>query len=174
MMEFTFNIIRNNWKNIATGLVLLASLLMMRIIVVTSQLLFSGYPSFRVMMGLDLLFIILIPLLVIFISTESMEPKKGFLFPAIVVGILFPLCDALFLNPILLLSPAFYTPFLMGGLGFGLIGLAGCHYHRDFFRSIVFFTLGMGVILLNSATFIPITWYVITGDDAALLLIHGL
>jgi hypothetical protein len=174
MMEFTFNVPRNNRRDIATGLVLLASLLMMRIIVVISQLLFSGYPSFRVMMGLDLLFVILIPFFIIFISAESMELKKSFVLPAIVVGILFPICDALFLSPTLLLSPAFYIPFLIGGLGFGFIGLAGNHYHRNFSRSMVFFTIGIGVILLNSATFIPITWYVITGDAAALLFIQGL
>jgi hypothetical protein len=60
------------------------------------------------------------------------------------------------------------------GFGFGIIGLAGNKYHCDFKKSIIFFTIGMAVILINSANFIPITYYVLTGDATPLQFISGL
>jgi hypothetical protein len=174
MTELMFCITEKNRKIIGTCLVLLVSLLMMRFIVVISQLLFSGYPSFRIMMGLDLFFVLLIPFLVIFLSADSMDLKTSFLLPVIVIGFIFPVCDAMFLNLALLVYPGFYIPLLIGGFGFGFIGLAGNHYHREFTKSILFFTIGMAVILLNSASFIPITYFVITGNPTSLMLIPGL
>ncbi len=153
---------------------LLACLLMMRFMVIISKFLSFDYPPFRIMMGLDVVFLYLIPVLLVFILTDTLEPGMSFLVPFILVGIVFPLCDVIFLDPTLLLVPEHFVPFLVGGAGLGLIGLAGNYHRREFKKSLVIFTLGIAITLLNSARLLPIPYYVLTGDASSLTLISGL
>lgn len=163
-----------NRKNIGISFFLLVSLLMMRFIVIISAFLFSDYPPFRIMMALDIVFVVLIPFLIVFISADMMKTTTSFFLPLINIGIVFPICDVFFLDLALLLTPEYFIPFLIGGFGFGLIGLAGNKYHGDFKKSMIFFTIGMMIIVMNFVNFIPITYYVLTGDAMILQLIPGL
>jgi hypothetical protein len=174
MMEFFTRLWKKKWNYIEICFVLLVSLLLMRFIAIISKFLFSEYPSFRIMMGLDLIFVLLIPILVIFISADTLKPAASFLIPFITVGVIFSFCDVVFLDPELLFYPDYYLPQIIAGLGFGFIGLAGNKYHADFTKSLFFFTAGMGIVLVNSAAFIPLTYYVLTGDSGILQIISGL
>lgn len=163
--------LKKNRRNIKICVILLISFLMMRFIATISKFLFSDYPSFRIMMGLDIVFILLIPTLVIFISADTMRPRTSFFLAFIISGVVFPICDALFLDPILMLYPPFFIPFIIMGFGFGLVGFAGNNYHSDIKKSMIIFTMGMSIILINSASFVPIAYYVLTGDATILRLI---
>jgi hypothetical protein len=174
MGESTTGLLKNNQKNLGISLILLLSFLMMRFIVAISEFFFYGYPPFRIMMGLAIVFVLIIPIFVIFLSAKTMKPGTSFLLPFVIGGIIFPVCDSFFLDPGLLLYPPFYLSFLIGGFGYGLIGLSGNYYENDFKKMMIFFTVGMAIILANSVNFIPITYYVLTGDAAVLPLITGL
>lgn len=174
MIDSVTGMKNDNLKILGVGFVLLLSFLMMRVIVIMYDLLNYGYPPFRIMMGLAIVFVLIIPILAIFLSAKLMTPRTSFLLPYLISGICFPVCDSLFLDTSLLQHLSYFLPFLIGGLGYGFIGLSGNYYHIDFKKSIIIFTAGMGIILLNSVNYIPITYYVLTGDTSVLSLIPSL
>jgi len=152
---------------------LLFSLLMMRLIVTVSEFLSIDLP-FRLMMGLSIFFVSVLPIVIVFMSAHEMEFKTSFFLPFIIYGLVYPICYAFFLDPLaLLIYPEYYITYLIGGVGLGLIGLAGNTYHSEFKKSMIIFTIGMTIMLINAANVIPVFYYVITGDITPLLNISG-
>jgi hypothetical protein len=117
------------------------------------------------MMGLDVVFVFIIPIILVFMLANKMELSTSFFLPLVVYGLIFPICDALFLDPFtLLVYPQYFITFLIGGIGFGLIGLSGKIYPGDLLKSLMIYSFGISIIMINSFNIIPVLYYVVTGD----------
>jgi hypothetical protein len=55
-------------------------------------------------------------------------------------------------------------PALIGGIGFGLIGLGAYHSRRGILRTFALVTAGLTIIFLSSPAILGIFLYVITGN----------
>lgn len=147
---------------------LLFCLLIMRFIITLVDF-FSLRIPFRMMLGLDVAFIFIIPVLLVLVSANKMDIRICFFLPFLIYGIIFPICDALFLDPFALLgSPQYYISFLISGVGLGLFGVTGKMYSKNFRISLATFTIAILITMLNSINIIPVFYYVLTGDVAAL------
>jgi len=154
----------NNKKIVGISLILLISVLFPRFISLLSDY-FSWNVSLRMMISMTLLFIFIIPILTVFFSMKSVNIRTSFLLPFLVTGLVFPVCDALFLEPFALLTdPLYYIMFLILALGLGLVGIAGNVWPTSAKKSIGILTIGLIIVLLNSMNILPVFYYAITGD----------
>jgi|SRR5208337_2770224 len=174
MMKSPSRFLEENRRTLGISVVLLICLLMVRFIVTISDFLSINLPM-RTFMGIDVLFIFILPPVILFITADKMDLETSFFLPFIIYGLVYPVCYAFFLDPLaLLVYPKYYVPYLIGGIGLGLIGLAGNKYQSEFGKSMIMFTLGITIILLNAVNIIPVFYYVVTGDITPLLSIPDL
>jgi hypothetical protein len=174
MVELLSCSLPKNKRLLGISFVLLVCLLMTRIIFTISGFLSVGLPM-RIFMGINVLFVSLLPVIIVFIAADKMDLKTSFFLPFFIRGIVYPVCYAFFFNPFAMLGyPPYYAPYLLGGISLGLIGLAGNKFNTEFTKSMVFFTLGIAVMLLKAPNVIPIFYFVVTGDATPLLNIPEL
>lgn len=162
-------LLQKNKRLIGISIILLICLLIPRIVFVISEF-FSIGLSMRIFMGINVLFVSVLPVIIVFFSTDKMDLKTSFLMPFFVRGLIYPVCYAFFFDPFaMLIYPQYYAPYLLGGIGLGLIGLAGNKFHTEFTKSLAFLSLGVAVLLLKAPNIIPISYYIVTGDATPLL-----
>ena len=64
----------------------------------------------------------------------------------------------------LFLSPAIIIPAIIGGIGFGLIGLGAYHLRSGVSRTFALVTSGLTIIFLSSPMVLAVFLYVLTGN----------
>jgi len=130
---------------------------------------FSLNIPFRMMLGLDVAFVFIIPIILVLVLAKKMDLWICFFLPFVIYGLIFPICDALFLNPFALLGyPQYYVSFLIGGVGLGLFGITGKIYSSNFKKSLIVYTFAITITMINSINIILVFYYVLTGDLATL------
>lgn len=174
MINSFYESLKTHTKILGISCLLLVSLLMGRIVVTITEVLSINLPI-RAFMATNIFFISILPVVIVFISAEKMDFKTSFFLPFIIKGAIYPITYAFFLDPLALLPyPGYYIGYLIGGIGLGIVGLAGNIYNRKFIKSVILFTIGIAIILMNSVNVIPVFYYVVTGDITPLLKIPNL
>lgn len=166
MMQDFSDFRNHNRNSVVLTASLLSCLLVMRFIIILNDLF---QIPFRIVFGLNILLIFIIPVILVFALTHSMDLLTCFALPLAIYGILFPVCQAFFLDPFALLGyPPYYFVPLIGGIGLGVIGIAGKFRKKRLEKSLVIYSLGISIIMINTANIIPVFWYVVTGDPTPL------
>lgn len=127
-------------------------------------------PFFRLMMGVAVLFAILVPVFILIEGLRYSSIMAGFFIPLLLYTMMFPLFSSLIAHVNLFLSPAVILPAVIGGIGFGLIGLGAYHMRTGVPKTFALVTAGITIIFLSSPMVLAVFLYVLTGD---LLTIPG-
>ena len=88
----------------------------------------------------------------------------AFFIPLLLYSLMFPLFNSLISHINLFFTPAVIIPALIGGLGFGLIGLGAYHLRGGIARSFTLVTAGLTIIFLSSPMILAGFLFVLTGD----------
>jgi hypothetical protein len=121
-------------------------------------------PLFRIVMGAAILFAILIPVFILIEGFRYSSILAGFFVPLLLYSLMYPLFNSLIYHINLFFTPAVIIPALIGGLGFGLIGLGAYHLRTGIPRSFALVTAGLTAIFLSSPMVLAVFLFVLTGD----------
>jgi len=121
-------------------------------------------PLFRFMQGIAILFAILVPVFIVLEGFQYTTITAGFFVPLALYAFVFPLFNSLIRHLNLFLDPAIIIPAIIGGIGFGLIGLGAYHLKNDVTKTFALVTAGITIIFLSSPMILAGFFYVLTGD----------
>jgi hypothetical protein len=121
-------------------------------------------PLFRILMGVAVLFAILIPVFILLEGFRYGSIMAGFFVPLLLYTLMFPLFNSLIYHLNLFLNPAVIIPAIIGGIGFGLIGLGAYHLRSGVSKTFALVTAGLTIIFLSSPMVLVEFLYVLTGN----------
>lgn len=121
-------------------------------------------PFFRLLQGAAILFAILVPVFILLEGFRYNSIMAGFFIPLALYALMFPLFNSLIYHLNLFLDPAVIVPALIGGFGFGLIGLGAYHMRYGVSRTFALVTAGITIIFLSSPMILGVFLFVLTGN----------
>lgn len=121
-------------------------------------------PLFRFIMGAAIIFAILVPVFILIEGFRYSSILAGFFTPLLLYSLMYPLFNSLLYHINLFLNPATIIPAIIGGFGFGLIGLGAYHMRSGIAQSFALVTTGLTIIFLSSPMILAVFLFVITGD----------
>lgn len=124
----------------------------------------QALPIFRFLQGLTILFAILVPVFILLEGFRYNSIMAAFFIPLLVYIVMFPLFNSLIYRVNLFIDPAIILPAIIGGFGFGLIGLGAYHMRNGVFRTFALVTAGLTIIFLSSPMVLAVFLYVVTGN----------
>jgi hypothetical protein len=124
----------------------------------------EALPFFRIMLGIAILFAILVPVFILLEGFRYSSIMAGFFIPLLLYALMFPLFNSLVRHINLFLDPAIILPALIGGIGFGLIGLGAYHMRSGVSRTFALVTAGLTIIFLSSPMILAVFLFVLTGN----------
>ena len=124
----------------------------------------EAMPFFRIMMGAAILFAILVPVFILIEGFRYNSIMAGFFIPLLLYSMMFPLFNSLIYHLNMFFNPAIIIPAIIGGIGFGLIGLGAYHMRNGVSKTFAFVTAGLTIIFLSSPMVLAVFLYVLTGD----------
>jgi len=124
----------------------------------------KAMPLFRIMMGVAILFAILVPVFILIEGFRYRSIMAGFFIPLLLYTLMFPLFNSLVYHINLFFNPWTIIPALVGGIGFGLIGLGSYHLRNGVSKTFALVTAGVTIIFLSSPMILGIFIYVLTGN----------
>jgi hypothetical protein len=124
----------------------------------------EAVPLFRLMMGIGVLFAILVPVFILLEGFRYSSIMAGFFIPLLLYSLMFPLFNSLIYHLNLFFDPAIILPALIGGLGFGLIGLGAYHMRHGVSKTFALVTAGMTIVFLSSPMVLGVFLFVLTGN----------
>ena len=127
-------------------------------------------PFFRIVMGAVILFAILIPVFILIEGLRYSSIMAGFFIPLLLYTMMFPLFNSLVYHLNMFFNPGVILPAIIGGIGFGLIGLGAYHLRHGVEKTFALVTAGITIIFLSSPMILAVFLYVLTGN---LLTIPG-
>jgi hypothetical protein len=119
---------------------------------------------FRIIMGMAILFAILVPVFILLEGFRYSSIMTGFFIPLLLYTMMFPLFNSLIYQINMFLNPAVMIPAIIGGIGFGLIGLGAYHMRSGVSKTFGLVTAGLTIIFLSSPMVLAVFLYVLTGD----------
>jgi hypothetical protein len=120
-------------------------------------------PIERFIQGLAIIFAILVPVFIVLDGFQYMAITDCFFVPLVLYAIMFALFNSLIRHLNLFLDPAIMMPAIIGGVGFGLIGLAAYHMRNNLVKTFVMATAGITIIFLSAPMILATFLHVITG-----------
>jgi hypothetical protein len=124
----------------------------------------EAMPLFRIIKGLAILFAILVPVFILLEGFRYSSIMTGFIIPLLLYTLMFPLFNSLVYHVNLFFNPAIIIPALIGGIGFGLIGLGAYHLRSGVSKTFALVTAGLTIIFLSSPMVLAVFLYVLTGN----------
>jgi hypothetical protein len=124
----------------------------------------ESMPYFRIMMGAAILFAILVPVFILIEGFRYSSIMAGFFIPLLLYAMMFPLFNSLIYHLNMFLNPAIIIPAIIGGIGFGMIGLGAYHLRNGVSKTFALVTAGLTIIFLSSPMVLAVFLYVLTGD----------
>ena len=124
----------------------------------------EAMPFFRIIMGMAILFAILVPVFILLEGFRYSSIMAGFFIPLLLYTMMFPLFNSLIYHINMFLNPAVIIPAIIGGIGFGLIGLGAYHMRSGLSKTFGRVTAGLTIIFLSSPMVLAVFLYVLTGD----------
>lgn len=124
----------------------------------------EAMPLFRIMMGVAVLFAILVPVFILLEGFRYSSIMAGFFIPLLLYTLMFPLFNSLIYHLNMFFNPAVIIPAIIGGIGFGLIGLGAYHLRSGVSKTFTLVTAGLTIIFLSSPMVLAVFLYVLTGN----------
>jgi hypothetical protein len=124
----------------------------------------EAMPLFRLVMGIAVLFAILFPVFILLEGFRYSSIMAGFFIPLVLYTLMFPLFNSLIYHINLFLDPTIILPAIIGGIGFGLIGLGAYHLRSGVSKTFALVTAGLTIIFLSSPMVLAIFLFVLTGN----------
>jgi hypothetical protein len=121
-------------------------------------------PLLRLMRGIAVLFAVLVPVFLVIEGFRYTSPTAGFFVPLFLYAVTFPLFDSLVHHLNLFLVPTVMLPGIVGGIGFGFIGLGAYHLKRNALKTFALATAGTTLIFISSPAILAGFLYVLSGD----------
>lgn len=149
---------------VVISVIFLQSLLVAWFLLLIAGGLDETMPFFRFIMGAAIIFAILVPVFILIEGFRYSSILAGFFTPLLLYSVMYPLFNSLLYHINLFLHPATILPALIGGLGFGLIGLGAYHMRGGLARSFALVTAGLTIIFLSTPMILAVFLYVVTGD----------
>jgi hypothetical protein len=119
---------------------------------------------FRFMQGIAILFAILVPVFVVLEGFQYMSITDGFFVPLVLYAFMFTTFNSLIRHVNLFMDPAIFMPGIIGGIGFGLIGLGAYHMRNNIPKTFALVTAGITIIFLSSPMILAGFLYALTGN----------
>jgi len=117
----------------------------------------------RFVQGIAIIFAILVPVFIVLEGFQYMAITDCFFVPLVLYACMFALFNSAVYHLNLFLDPATLVPAVIGGVGFGLIGLGAYHMRNNIPRTFAMATAGITIIFLSSPTVLTAFLYVATG-----------
>ena len=117
----------------------------------------------RIMQGVAILFAVLIPVFIVLEGFRYTAITDGFFVPMVLYACMFALFNSLISHLNLFLDPATLMPAIIGGVGFGLIGLGAWHMRNNFTKTFALVTAGVTIIFLSSPMILAAFLFAVTG-----------
>ncbi len=124
----------------------------------------EAMPLFRIITGVAVLFAILVPVFILLEGFRYSSIMTGFFIPLLLYALMFPLFNSLIYHLNMFLNPAVIVPAIIGGIGFGLIGLGAYHMRSGVSKTFALVTAGLTIIFLSSPMILAGFLYVLTGN----------
>ncbi len=121
-------------------------------------------PGSRLIMGLIIVFAILMPAFMLLEGFRYSSILAGFFVPLVLYALMYPLFVSFISHANMFLEMSVVAPALVGGIGFGLIGLAAYHSRTAIINAIVLATAGLTIVFLSSPGILTAFLFVVTGD----------
>lgn len=147
-----------------TAVIFLQSLLIAWFLFLLAGTFNEALPLFRFLQGIAVIFAILIPIYILLEGFRYSSITDGFIIPMALYALMFPLFNSLLYHLNLFLEPAVILPALIGGFGFGLIGLGAYHRRKGISRTFALVTAGVTIIFLSSPMILGVFLFVLTGN----------
>jgi hypothetical protein len=157
--------LKGEWEIIPFGISFLQSLIISWFIILFLEV--YGVPSsLRLLLGAGILFLFLLPVFLVFEGFHYTTPTVGFFVPLVLYTLVFPLFDSLFFDLNRFLDPWVIIPSIIGGIGFGLIGVGSYHMKKSSLNAFIWATIGTTLIFLSSPDILQAFLYVVSGDPS--------
>lgn len=121
-------------------------------------------PLFRFLQGITIIFAILLPVFIVLEGFQYSSITAGFFIPLVLYAFMFSLFNSLTRHLNLFLDPSVLVPAVIGGIGFGLIGLGAYHLKKNAFKTFALVTAGITIIFLSSPMILAGFLFVLMGD----------
>ena len=120
--------------------------------------------ALRFVQGIAITFEILVPVFIVLDGFKYMAITDCFFVPLVLYACMFTLFNSLIRHLNLFLDPGILMPAIIGGIGFGLIGLGAYHMRNNIPRTFAMVTAGITIIFLSSPMVLAAFLYVMTGN----------
>ncbi len=130
-------------------------------------------PIFRLMQGIAILFAVIVPVFILLDGFQFRPITEGFFVPLALYAIMFPLFNSLVHHENLFLDPMIIFQGIIGGIGFGLIGLGAYHMKNNVPKTFALATAGITIIFLSTPMILAVFLYVLTGNWSSLPVTAG-
>jgi hypothetical protein len=149
---------------VVIAIIFLQSLLIAWFLFIIAGAYNESMPLFRLMLGIAILFAIMVPVFILLEGFRYSSIMAGFFIPLLLYALMFPLFNSLVNHINLFFDPIIIIPAIIGGIGFGLIGLGGYHLRSGVSKTFALVTTGLTIIFLSSPMVLGMFLYVLTGD----------
>jgi hypothetical protein len=166
-----FNLLESKWIALPVAILFIQSLLIWWFL----SLIMEAYDIslvIRLLRGLAILFIIFIPVFLVIEGFKYTTPSAGFFIPLFLYALTIPLFDSFLLHMNLLIDPSVVVPQVIGGIGFGIIGVGSYNLKRSVLVCFICATVGLTLIFLSAPHILQSFLYVISGDSAFFSSLH--
>ena len=166
--DVTWRLAFGKLEVVVISVIFLQSLLVAWFLFLIAGGLNQSMPFFRIIMGAAILFAILVPVFILIEGFRYSSILAGFFIPLLLYSLMYPLFNSLLYHINLFFNPVIIVPAIIGGFGFGLIGLGAYHLRGGIARSFALVTTGLTIIFLSSPAVLAVFMYVITGDPVTI------
>jgi hypothetical protein len=164
-MTTTKSVFKDGWEVLPFGISFLQSLTIAWFVILFLDF-YGVSSSMRLVLGVGILFLLIIPVFLVIEGFRYTTPTLGFFVPFVLYALVFPVLDSLFFDLNRFLDLSVIIPSVIGGIGFGLIGVGSYHMKRSFLNACIWATVGITLIFLSSPDILQAFLYVISGDPS--------
>ncbi len=163
-VDVTWNLAFGKLEVVVIAVIFLQSLLVAWFLFLIAGAFDQTMPLFRIMMGAAILFAILVPVFILLEGFRYSSIMAAFFIPLLLYSMMFPLFNSLLYHLNMFFNPAIIIPAIIGGIGFGLVGLGAYHLRKGIAGPFALVTTGLTIIFLSSPMVLAVFLYVLTGD----------
>jgi len=164
-MRKKFNLLESQWVVLPIGILFIQSLLIWWFLTLIMET-YDVSLLVRLLRGLAILFIVFIPVFLVIEGFQNTTPVAGFFIPLFLYALTVPLFDSILTHINVLADPSVIVPQVIGGIGFGIIGVGSYNLKRGVLISFVCATTGLTLIFLSAPDLLHSFLYAVTGDTA--------
>lgn len=163
-MNRKFDLLESQWVALPVAILFIQSLLIWWFLTLIIEV-YDVTLMLRLVRGLAILFVVFIPVLLVIEGFQNSNPAAGFFIPLLLYALTIPLFDSILAHINFLTEPSVIVPQVIGGIGFGIIGIGSYSLKRSWFTCVVCMTAGLTLVFLSAPDIFQSLVYVVYGTD---------